>query len=927
MIKRIKRNYVSQNKQYRYKQYADYHRQIHIAKGEDSVKRRYKRSVYVGFTLIFLMVVFLIYPMEASSQESLMASLNDDKKPKVIYVIYDNSTSMVRDDVEPSQPPRYTTRWVEASYAIKALATMMNDKDILRIYPISGGEKSEEIKFERTPLKKILETIDSEINNLKWKTGTNFSSVEEAVDDLRKNYNDDYEHWVVILTDGAFGDLDGVALQDKLDELNSTSEVKGKPVYFAYIYIAGGGGGEIDEVRESRPYILVPDNASDEITGKMTNIANKIYNRVAIKSPENYIGMEGNDTRIKLDIPLERALVFIQHTGEEKKYDEIEDEITATYENMYLDGGIECSDGLKEDNNYPIAGDSREIKESSFEAAKGDGTDIDQIVYRYIKGNMHVVVPTKTKGDFRKQYIIVKNYTIGDSNSGDSIDIYYKPSVRVGTSYFQEGKEILHTQECLDSRKEGAAEECIPAGELVIQINILANDGDEERLLDYELLYPDDFEVSLKAQSGEEVELYKIGHEELQYSCELEKGEYELQVITSWNATYRQSLVVQDKWQPVAMEFYETDSIYLESSDNPSWEVRIRAFSGGEASDEEVLGHVLTLNLESDNELFDVEELGRQGDDIWRFQVTLNDPSVHDVGETLRLRAVAETDYIQAADNKHVFEADLPITSGDFTISVVGSGTTDGKYVVTAGDYFRRLLGGETIGIDYYCDGIKLTEEQRQGIRAAGEYTVDPEKMQKKIRITGNGNIRLEYAPLYWLWRREDTIYLKWYVTYTRWNTKILQEVVIELGIIYLPLALQIVIVVVTLFMIAWGLLCFCKRFTRCFIPREKVMLVSNFDGQDIRLCRKGMLLLPLWKKARIRYKDSSGYFPDILIDIRVNPEGIGYEILNYAMLGDETKYRLGNGRISENNCIISETKAFSVADQNGIWYKMIFKR
>lgn len=884
------------------------------------MKMMNSRPVYAGITVVVLMIVFLIYPMEAASQESMMASLNDDKKPKVIYVIYDNSTSMIRDDVKPPQLPRYTTRWVEASYAIKALATMMNDRDILRIYPISGGEKSDEIKFEGTPLKKILDTIDNEINSLKWKTGTNFSSVEDAVKDLRKNYDSNYEHWVVILTDGAFGDLDDALLQDKLEEFNLTDEGKGRPVYFAYIYIEGGGGREIDEVTENRPYILVPDNVSDEITGKMTNIANKIYNRVAIKSPENYIGMEGNNTRIKLDIPLERALIFIQHTGDEKIYHLINDEIKTTYENMYLDGGIECSDGLDEDNNYPIMGDSRNITKDSFDAAKGDDTEIEKIIYRYIKGNMHVVIPANSKGDFREQYIIVKNYTKEDSDNGDSIDVYYKPSVKVGVSYFQEGYEIVHTQECIDGQKEGAVEKCVPAGEFDIQINILANDDAEEKLPNYELLYPDDFEVSLREKSGEEVELYKIDREELRYSCELEKGEYELQVITSWNATYIQSLEVQDRWQPVAMEFYNTDTIYLESTENPSCEVQIRAFSGGEASDEDVLDHVLNIWLESGNELFDVEELGRQGNDIWKFQITLNDPSIHDVGENLGLRAVAETDYSLAQSNEHEFEADLPITSGDFTLTAEGNS-------VTADDYLRRLLKGETIGIGYDCDGIKLSEEQWKEIRVTGDYTVDPEKMQKKIRITDNGNIRLEYAPFYWLWRREDTVILRWYVTYTRWNTKKVQEVVMELNILYLPLVVQAVIILTTLLTIVWVLLCVGKRFLRYFIPREQITLVSNFDSQKISLCRKGMMWIPFWKKARIKYKDSSGYFPEIKFDIRVNPEGIGYEILNYAILGDETKYRLGNRRISENNRIISEAQCIYVADRNGIWYKMIIGR
>lgn len=98
---------------------------------------RAKRSIY-GVMVVVLMIIFLLYPINVASQEMAMAPLNNGNKPKIIYVIYDNSTSMVRDDVVPQI---YTTRWVEASYAIKALATMMNDNDVLRIYPISGDGK------------------------------------------------------------------------------------------------------------------------------------------------------------------------------------------------------------------------------------------------------------------------------------------------------------------------------------------------------------------------------------------------------------------------------------------------------------------------------------------------------------------------------------------------------------------------------------------------------------------------------------------------------------------------------------------------------------------------------------------------------------------------------------------------------------------
>lgn len=886
------------------------------------MRMRTKRLICVGVltAVTVLMIILLIHPIKMTSQASSLTSLNETTKLKEIYVIYDNSTSMIRDD---GNPQKYTTRWVEASYAIKALATMMSDGDVLRIYPISGGDKSKEIKVKEESLDNVLREIENGINSLKWQTGTNFRSVENAVNDIRNNYDDEYEHWIVILTDGAFGDLQNVPLQDKLENINSSIMKEKKPIYLAYIHISGGTEREGDDVIENRPYIFVPDSENEEITSKMTNIANKIYNRVAIKSPEDYIGTEGNNTQIKLNIPLERALVFIQHTGEEKNYELIKDEIATTYRNMNPDVEIECSAGLKEYKMYPITGDSRIITDDSFDARPGDGTDISQIKYRFIQGNMHVITTVDSKIDFREQYITVRGYTKDSADS--SIDVYYKPSVDVEASYYQNGQEVFHTQECIDGQNQNQTERCIPAGELIIQVDIFSNDP-KKKLPDYELLYPDDFEVSLCHKSDnnqedewEEVVVDRISCENLQYRCELEQGEYELKIITSWNTTYVQELEIQERWQHVGMEFYDTDCIYLESVENPSCEVQIRAFSESDASDETVLGHVRDIRLETDNELFDVEKVERQGNNIWKFRVTLKDPSIHDVGERLALWAVAETDYQSTQSNEHKFQGDLPITSSDFTLSA--------ESPAEANDYFRRLFQGETVRIEYICDGIELTEEQQKGIHVFGDYTVEPEKMRKKLRITNNGNIRLEYSPLYWFFHRDDMVILKWNITYTRWNTEKSQEVVMELNISYLSLIAQWMIILTTLLLFIWIVLCIAKRFTRDFIHREQIMLVSNFSNQKIRLCRKGMLWIPFWKKARIKYRDSSGYFPEIQLDIRKNPEGAGYEILNYDMLGDETRYRLGSRRISENNRIISDAKRVQIADRNEVWYRMVIKR
>ena len=52
----------------------------------------------------------------------------DASKPKIISVIFDDSGSMI------NEGGIFTTRWVDADYATKAMASMMNEGDELRLY-------------------------------------------------------------------------------------------------------------------------------------------------------------------------------------------------------------------------------------------------------------------------------------------------------------------------------------------------------------------------------------------------------------------------------------------------------------------------------------------------------------------------------------------------------------------------------------------------------------------------------------------------------------------------------------------------------------------------------------------------------------------------------------------------------------------------
>ena len=139
--------------------------------------------------------------------ESNNINMDDGTKKKVISVIFDNSTSMCRNDEEPKE---YTPRWVEADYALKALAAMMNEGDELNIYFIKDDTgKSKKINIGKN-LETVIEQIDNYMKNMTLYDGTPFDNVEKAADDLKdrqkkdEKKGEDNDYWIVILTDGYF---------------------------------------------------------------------------------------------------------------------------------------------------------------------------------------------------------------------------------------------------------------------------------------------------------------------------------------------------------------------------------------------------------------------------------------------------------------------------------------------------------------------------------------------------------------------------------------------------------------------------------------------------------------------------------------------------------------------------------------------------
>lgn len=93
---------------------------------------------YFIFSIAAAFLLCLCYLLPRAMAQGILRESTDEDKPKIISVIFDDSGSMVGNG---GKIDSYTTRWVDADYALKALAAMMDPEDQLRLYAM-GDYKS-----------------------------------------------------------------------------------------------------------------------------------------------------------------------------------------------------------------------------------------------------------------------------------------------------------------------------------------------------------------------------------------------------------------------------------------------------------------------------------------------------------------------------------------------------------------------------------------------------------------------------------------------------------------------------------------------------------------------------------------------------------------------------------------------------------------
>jgi hypothetical protein len=198
-----------------------------------------------------------------------------------INLVIDDSGSMFVDD--NSGHDVSIDRWSQAKYALEVFAAMLTDDDTMNVYRMSDFANN---KIAGPNLIMTGKEPDSsrvgKVEGMQLQGGgTPFSPVQKAYDDL-KGANDN-QKWLVVLSDGEFDNNqpDG-GLDSKLHQFVKDGSTTKSPLKVAFMAMGKAAPSFSDDSKSGVNYKKAEDGL--DITNKLTDFANLIFNRSVISS-------------------------------------------------------------------------------------------------------------------------------------------------------------------------------------------------------------------------------------------------------------------------------------------------------------------------------------------------------------------------------------------------------------------------------------------------------------------------------------------------------------------------------------------------------------------------------------------------------------------------------------------------------------------
>jgi len=812
----------------------------------------------------------------------------------------------------------YTDRWVQADYAVRTLALMMNQGDILRPYIMgdykngTGGFVSDNTVNITESKEATLEALEAVMNRMKFTKMTYFQGVEAAVNSLKAREYSGKDCWIIILTDGEFNKPDKIESGEALKEKLMGITAENPKISIAYVPI-GNCDIRFEEDRGKRLYTAEGSNILEQVT----QVVNLIYARVQLdeSTKQSYIQQSDSDGKlyVSMDIPIEKMIVLLQDSEKATEYAAIED-LEEKLRQKIVKESPTATEAFRFGGEISFTG--RKTIPEEDEKGKIPGYSTDRIMYSILRG---LIYDFRGNGnysmDMQNEYVSIDV----TSDAYEAVDVYYQPAIFVQADYYQDGELVEHGDSCLAASDSSDSEKCIRAGELTVELYMTDSKGNRIANQDSALLYGDSFEVELCAEGGRSVPVQVLDN--YRYRFEVEEGNYTLNVRTSWNESYMKNLEIQEPILPLSLELVDGDKIWIDQPEGEGSVFAVRIWEGEEIVPPPSAEKMeITCTIQDTD--FCLKPLGYKGNGIWEYRITLADYEQHQIADSIQCYVKAMRPYDSGtAKPVEVFAEEsylLDIVSDPFELSVTAQSDNLSHWVT-------RLIWGEDIPVTYACDGMELTAKQKEEGLTISDFRIEPYSMQKYFKLDKEGNLHLK-GGIYELFSnryRPGEIGVTMAVAYERYNT--VENIVYEHTFLvdYIPGWAKFCVFVLIGGMLLWVLLCIVKRKTKYAIKRAQVNFVLPSGGvpSKVLLRRKWNILIPFCKTAHLVFKEARGIGEPTVrgFDMVIMNDfgGKGWRIVNYGDFARK-EYQIDGRAINKDNCTFSRNKAFSVQDRRG---------
>jgi hypothetical protein len=220
---------------------------------------------------------------------------------RTIAVVYDNSGSMYGQEND---------RWSQALYAMEVFASMLEEDDTLKLYPLNPENGGAVVSISGsdapdTRISKLVSSLNDAYANAS-SHNTPYQQVKNAASDLTAGE----DSWLVVLTDGVFTDA---AMESDSAVLKSLTGYGDSGLNVVFLGVGTGAADLSSSTDSSRNFYAYHSGEGSDVLDKVATIANLIFQQQLL--PASHITTSGNTMTLDIDVPVSRLVVFAQGSG------------------------------------------------------------------------------------------------------------------------------------------------------------------------------------------------------------------------------------------------------------------------------------------------------------------------------------------------------------------------------------------------------------------------------------------------------------------------------------------------------------------------------------------------------------------------------------------------------------------------------------